>query len=267
MLVFATIAIFAALSVGAIVATSGLIRAERALTCEAAARIDEAKQRRAQSSGQVADEVTRFLADMLASVDPNRALGKPVLVRDVLEAQATSLPIASASSRSSARTCTASSAIRITRWVNSKRRGTAQAALETRRKVRGSDHPDTLNSINDVATILEAEGRRSEAETLRRELLQRRTALLGPDDPETLKAEDTLSVVLNGLERAAEAEPLARHALDVRRRMLGDDHPDTLSSMNNVAGITKALDMRMKPSSSIAPRGTVADACSARTRR
>ena len=40
--------------------------------------------------------------------------------------------------------------------------------LETRRRVLGEDHPDTLRSKNNLAVLLEQTGRREEAKRLRR---------------------------------------------------------------------------------------------------
>ena len=46
-------------------------------------------------------------------------------------------------------------------------------ALEKRRRVLGEEHPDTLVSINNMATLLEKQGRLDEAELLQRALLRK----------------------------------------------------------------------------------------------
>src|SRR5687768_1212683 len=78
-LVAAIAVVCAAVLFGGVSATIGLVRARQALAREALARQAEQQQR------QVAQNVSGFLGDMLASVDPRQAQGKPVLVRDVLE--------------------------------------------------------------------------------------------------------------------------------------------------------------------------------------
>src|SRR6185436_9342924 len=58
-----------------------------------------------------------------------------------------------------------------------------ERALALRRQVLGSDHPDTLTSMRDLADALQAADRMPEAIALHEETLKRRRAVLGPDNP------------------------------------------------------------------------------------
>jgi len=61
-------------------------------------------------------------------------------------------------------------------------------ALNGRRETLGSQHPDTLVSVNDVGLLLQARGRLDEAEPLLREALDARHEMLGPQHPTTISS-------------------------------------------------------------------------------
>jgi non-specific serine/threonine protein kinase/serine/threonine-protein kinase len=259
-LVGASLVVSVAILAGGVLATVGLVRARRALAREALARQAEASQRaEAQSSGQAADQVSRFLADMLRSVDPEQAGGKPILVRDVLDRAAADLgarfndqPIVKASLHA----IVAKTYFSLAMFEPA--RAHAQAALELRRRTRGPTHLDTLEAMNILAESLAALGKRAEAETLHRDFLAATRATLGPDDPTTLIAEDDLAMFLLATDRPAEAEPLERHALETRRQRLGELDRATLLSMSNLAVIAKSLN-RLDEAESLLRRATAGE--------
>jgi len=108
-------------------------------------------------------------------------------------------------------------------------------ALEGLRRELGDAHPDTLNSINNLAVLLNNLGKYAEAEALHREALDVRRRELGDAHPKTLGSIGNLANLLDDQGKYADAEPLFREALDGRRRELGDAHPNTLDSINNLA--------------------------------
>jgi tetratricopeptide (TPR) repeat protein len=59
-------------------------------------------------------------------------------------------------------------------------------ALELTKEVLGDDHPSTLDSMNNLAIVLEQQGKYAEAETLQRQTLERKKGGLGDDHPATL---------------------------------------------------------------------------------
>jgi len=61
-------------------------------------------------------------------------------------------------------------------------------ALETKTRVLGAHHPETLSSLYNLAIVFTAQGRLDEAESLHREVLEVREQTLGPDNPQTLDA-------------------------------------------------------------------------------
>ncbi|MCK6449191.1 MAG: tetratricopeptide repeat protein, partial [Planctomycetes bacterium] len=114
-----------------------------------------------------------------------------------------------------------------------------ELVLAARRRVLGEDHPETLNSIDELGTLLERQGRLSEAETYRREALERCRRVLGEEDSDTLGAIMNMGLVLLRQGKRAEAEPYYREALEKSRRVLGPEHPETLNVLNNWGAMLK----------------------------
>lgn len=107
-----------------------------------------------------------------------------------------------------------------------------EQALETRRRVLGQDHPDTISSIDMLGGILLEKGEEARAEAALREAVDRSRRVLGEDNLETLKSVGNLGNLLRSKSKFDEAEPLLRASLEGRRRAQGDKHRDTLIAMN-----------------------------------
>jgi tetratricopeptide (TPR) repeat protein len=105
---------------------------------------------------------------------------------------------------------------------------------ESRRRVLGEEHPDTLESIADLGLLYEHQGRYNEAEPLFVKVLEIRRRVLGEEHPDTLKSKAHLGMLYSMQGRYKEAEPLLVKALEIQRRALGEEHPDTLWSTHNL---------------------------------
>ena len=99
----------------------------------------------------------------------------------------------------------------------------------------GPDHPDTLISRSNLATLLLVQGRLDEAETENRAVLEIMTRVLGPDHADTLISRSNLASSLRLQGRLDEAETENRAVLEIMTRVLGPDHADTLISRSNLA--------------------------------
>jgi eukaryotic-like serine/threonine-protein kinase len=99
----------------------------------------------------------------------------------------------------------------------------------------GPDHPETLASMNNLASGYAAAGRNDLALKLFEETLALRKARLGPDHPETLASMSNLASSCLAVGRNDLAPELFREALASQKAKLGPDHPETLRSMNNLA--------------------------------
>jgi hypothetical protein len=65
--------------------------------------------------------------------------------------------------------------------------------LVRRRRMLGDDHPDTLNSANNLAITLQALGEDEHARRLYEDTLARRRRVLGDDHPETIRSANNLA--------------------------------------------------------------------------
>ncbi|MFO0874019.1 MAG: serine/threonine-protein kinase [Phycisphaerales bacterium] len=107
-------------------------------------------------------------------------------------------------------------------------------ALEIRRRVLGDDHPDTIVSIGDMGTLLQAQRKLAEAELYDRDALERHRRVLGDEHPGTLTSINNMGLLLRAQGKLAESDPYLREAMEKRRRVLGEDHPNTISSIGSM---------------------------------
>jgi serine/threonine protein kinase/tetratricopeptide (TPR) repeat protein len=110
-----------------------------------------------------------------------------------------------------------------------------EKACATRRALLGPDHPDTLASMNGLAVVYGAAGKRDLALPLCQETLKLRQAKLGPEHPDTLQSMNNLARAYQEVGQLDVALPLFEEALKLKKAKLGPEHPDTLLSMNNLA--------------------------------
>ena len=74
-----------------------------------------------------------------------------------------------------------------------------------RERVLGPDHPNTLNSRNNLANAYQAAGRTEEAISLHEQTLTARERLLGPDHPSTQQSRGNLAIAYRDAGRTWEA--------------------------------------------------------------
>ena len=102
-------------------------------------------------------------------------------------------------------------------------------------RLRGPDHPDTLNARNSLAAAYQAAGRPAEAIPLFEQTLVVRERRLGPEHPDTLTSQNNLAAAYQEAGRAGEARLLFELTLAAKARLLGANHPSTLNSRGNLA--------------------------------
>ncbi len=109
-----------------------------------------------------------------------------------------------------------------------------ERALATRRRILGDEHPETLNSINHLCTLLWGQDKLNEAEAYCREAIQKCRNVLGEEHVETLDAINNMGLVLQAQGKLVDAEKYFRDVVEKSRHVLGADHPDTLEKINNL---------------------------------
>jgi serine/threonine protein kinase/tetratricopeptide (TPR) repeat protein len=113
--------------------------------------------------------------------------------------------------------------------------GFLQRSLSLRKQHLGTDHPDTLTSMNDLGRAYESAGKLKLALPLFEETLGLRKAKLGPDHADTLDSMTDLAWAFQSAGKLYLALPLFEETLKLTKAKLGPDHPDTLTSKGNLA--------------------------------
>jgi serine/threonine protein kinase len=198
------------------------------------------QMRAAQRERDRAEHVSSFLVDLFKVSDPNEAKGKTVTAREILDRGVAQIdgtlrdePLVQADLLRTMGDV----------YQNLGIYGSALPLLEKSlaldRNLRGSDDYETMETINDFATLLQNQGQLEKAEPLFREALERRRRVLGNDHKDTLNAENNLALTLQARGKLVEAEALFRESLAGKRRTLEADDADLLPPINNLANLLK----------------------------
>jgi eukaryotic-like serine/threonine-protein kinase len=107
-------------------------------------------------------------------------------------------------------------------------------ALAMDRAFLGSDHPETILTLNNLAPLRYWNGDLVGAEADLREVVANWQRTLGKEHQNTVTAMSTLGTVLRDEGKYAEAEPLIRQALALRRRLFGDTHEDVAQGLGQL---------------------------------
>jgi tetratricopeptide (TPR) repeat protein len=108
-------------------------------------------------------------------------------------------------------------------------------ALEASERGLGSEHPDTLGKVNDLAFLLQRRGDDAGAETLHRRALEARERVLGPEHIDTFRSLHNLSMIVCGKGNSKEAIRMMDRVLGGYRHLLPADHPNILIAKQDLA--------------------------------
>jgi tetratricopeptide (TPR) repeat protein len=99
----------------------------------------------------------------------------------------------------------------------------------------GSDHNETLVSMEDLAQNFREQDRFDDAEKLLLQVMETRKRLFGVDYPETLRVTGNLSTLYYKMARFEDAERMDSMVYEMRAKILGPTRPQTLTTMSNLA--------------------------------
>lgn len=116
-----------------------------------------------------------------------------------------------------------------------------QEELQLRRRIQGDDHPDTLDTRNQVALSTHRAGNPAKAVQLFQELQPDQLRILGPDHLDTLRTRGGLAVSTGDAGNLGKELRLLEKLLPDMVRVLGRDHPETLGTRSNIASTTGNL--------------------------
>jgi serine/threonine protein kinase len=229
-----TAAAFAVLLlIGGVISAWQAVRATRAEAKALTARDAEA------ASGAEARAVLKFFQDkVLAAARPegeDGGLGREVTIRTAVEAAEPGIAAAFSDRpavEAAIRTALGDTYYYLGLLAPALRQFERARAL--RHQALGPDHPDTLQSMNDIAEAYLALGRLPEALDLHEETLKLRRANLGLDHSDTFMSMNNVAKCYQGFGWWPEAIALREETLKRRQDKLGPDHAYTLHSMNEL---------------------------------
>ena len=109
------------------------------------------------------------------------------------------------------------------------------AVYNARKEILGEKHPDTLASLNNLASSYSYLGDYNKACELQNAAYNARKEILGEKHPDTLSALHNLAIFYSDLGDYNKACELQNAVYNARKEILGEKHPDTLNSLNNLA--------------------------------
>ena len=104
-------------------------------------------------------------------------------------------------------------------------------SLAIREKQLGENHPDVAQSLNNLASLYESQGKYEEAEPLYRRSLAIKEKQLGEDHPDVATSLNNLALFYNTQGNYTEAQTLSQRALTILKQKLGDQHLHTQKSL------------------------------------
>ena len=99
-------------------------------------------------------------------------------------------------------------------------------AIEIDEKALGKEHPDVATDYNNLAVLLQDQGKHAEAEALVRRAIEIDEKTLGKDHPGVASDCNRLALLLQDRRKYVEAEPLFRRAIEIDEKTLGKEGPD-----------------------------------------
>jgi tetratricopeptide (TPR) repeat protein len=103
--------------------------------------------------------------------------------------------------------------------------------LESRRKVLGPGHPDTLACICGLAEAYRRAGQVEKALFLQKEGLEAIRTIFGPKHPTTIDKMNCVACAYLSAGKFDKAIPLFQQTVDTAREVLGASHPDTVNAL------------------------------------
>ena len=105
----------------------------------------------------------------------------------------------------------------------------------------GSEHPDALRAMVNLAASYSNLGRHQESMELEEKTLEASQRILGSEHPGTLRAMNNLAISYSEIGRHQEALELGRKVLEGSKRILGSEHPDTFKAIKSLKRYNKKL--------------------------
>jgi hypothetical protein len=220
----------AALSAAVVVVILGSIAALTVLYVNA-----ERQRRLAEQSDAASRAVTKFLTEnLLAAARPkglHGGAGYNLTLKEALDQGAAKIDAAFTDQPE--READVRNTIGMTYWHLTEHDAAnphLEKALQLRLEHLGTEHPETLVSLHNLALLRWHQDKYSEAAALARRALDIRRRVLGPDHPDTLDTQVILGWIYDTDRQLQRAAAVVRPAVETANRTLGSRHALTLSA-------------------------------------
>ena len=110
----------------------------------------------------------------------------------------------------------------------------------------GENHPNTLSTLNNLASTYSDLGNHQKALELKQQVYERRKEVLGENHPNTLLTLNNLASTYSNLGNHQKALELLQQVYERRKEVLGENHPNTLLTLNNLANTYSDLGNHQK---------------------
>jgi serine/threonine protein kinase len=107
--------------------------------------------------------------------------------------------------------------------------------FETRSRILGERHPDTLASMSELGVFYFRRSRFQEGEEFLKRAAEGMESVLGPEHPVTLSTLNNLTQVYIRQGNSAQSAAIRLRILEGMRKLRGPEHPDTLAAEHNIA--------------------------------
>ena len=94
--------------------------------------------------------------------------------------------------------------------------------------------------LNNLARLLQAQGKLDEATPLFKESLAIRKKVFGDEHPDVGESLNNIALVLQAQSKYDEATPLYKESLAIKKKVLGEEHPSVATGLNNLAELLKS---------------------------
>jgi tetratricopeptide (TPR) repeat protein len=212
-----------ALIVGLVLATYGMVRAQRA-------------EQAAASEAEAARQVSQFMVELFRIADPNEATAGQVTAKELLDRGAERIVAELADQPLiQARLMHTIGGVYVNLALYEPAERMLERAVAVTTAVRGPDHPEVAQSLNSLGALHVRQGRYAAADSAWRRALAIREHTLAPHDSALAESYSNLGVLYAMQGRLADAVPLFEQSLHIWERVLGPEHPNLAAGLNNLA--------------------------------
>jgi len=183
-----------------------------------------------------ANRIAEFMSNMFRVSDPSVARGNSVTAREILDKASKDIDAGLAKDPElQANMQSLMGRVYNHLGLYARAQELLTPAVETRRRVLGTNSPETLAAMVDLANALSDQAKYHEGDKLYQEVIDKGRRVGAPAHRRVIAAMNNLALNLFAEGRNADAEKIQRELVETQRSTLGPEAPDTLTALSNLA--------------------------------